>query len=75
MASSLANSLEQEKVFTLEKSSTPTEKAIFDILTFKLRYKAWETKQRKSTIHHSTSIRFLFFYSRKPRSQVRILIC
>jgi len=63
MASSLANSLEQEKVFTLEKSSTPTEKAIFDILKFKLGYEAWETKQRKSNYSslNFDSISFLLF--------------
>ena len=31
-------------------------------------------KQKKLIIHPSSSIRFLLFYSPKPRSQVRILI-
>ena len=31
-------------------------------------------KQKKLIIHPSTSMRFLLFYSPKPRSQVRILI-
>ena len=31
-------------------------------------------KQKKLIIHPSSSMRFLLFYSPKPRSQVRILI-